>query len=572
MVCRSCGVMLLENARFCTGCGSHALVEDIPAQKPARKPPGRPPGSGQLSSAPSQIDVEKAVAAGEYQYDPESHLYYKCEQTVDVGGKSATRVIYYDTITLKVSQAEYLNETAKLPELQYLPVSLDDISDTTTTSLEEIAPPIDGKIRWRRFFIPAILLLFATASVFFLVIGGGYNIIPGFNRPESQAAGWQALPDNAIFAPESMEAERPPKLPPSDAPNEERIAYVHKNWPEFGHISELYGGAKEDERYLYYCPENSPSLYRINKDSATVEIILDISQHGYSHIESFALLGDYLYYTVPMGARSGFFRVHRGGGQAEFIFTDYGGKLIEAENGLYFWSAKANSLMLFNPYEEIFPIEQPELLISEAGDVTCLAVTAKYVYYRETGDDYELFLRHNRESGGLEMLLEANPGEIYNPVVINDMVYFLYQQEEYLLCRAHAGARRIETLQFLGDTFEFPFFAVTQDYIVFRQNRSYYYAPIRYPERMQLILNTTEAPTAVTAEWVLWPSQAYHIPTGRILELTRPGSSVDFDAAPAFAQAESLAGNNNVRNTLLEEPVALGEYIPGNEQSQVSAS
>ena len=554
MLCRECGETLLENARFCTKCGKYVVTETM-----APEPESETQSHSQeavltaKSPLPTQNDVEKAIAAGKYNYDPESHLYYKCEQAVDIAGKPTTRVVYYDTITMKISQEEYPEGTVQLPEITYQNISFDDISDTTT-SIEEIVSPVEEKVRWWRFFVPAVLVVVLAAIIFVVNIGGWYKIIPTFNLPESQPTDWPALPVSGVLPTETSTVELTQSFLDEDPV--EITAYRHVIWPDFGHISEVYTDAKEDEKYIYYRPHGSPEIYRIEKETIAVERIMDVSQYGYSEITSFAILDDYLYFNVSMGERSAFFRVHRGGGQAEFIFTDYGGELIEAEDGLFFWSDTEKKMKLFSPYNNIYPIEQAGLHMPALENIKCYSVTPNYVYYSESGNDYELFLRQNRANASPEILLDFKPGEVVNPVIIDENVYFLYFQEEYLLCRAYAGSKRVETLRFLGADIEVPFFAVTQEYIVFKQSDGYYYAPIRYPERSQFMLTTDETPTAVTSEWVLWPRQAYHIKTGRLLDLSRPIESTLFNIELAFKQAETVAGSSEVRNTFLEEPVA----------------
>ena len=560
MLCRVCGAKLLENARFCTQCGSSDSQTE-PQSKSVRRAPSSSPKAAvkPMPSAPlpTREEVEKAVAAGEYSYDPESHLYYKSELATSASGKTTTHVVYYDTMTLKISQAEYLEGTATLPELQYENLSLDDISDTTT-SIEEAIEPADNRVRWRRFFIPAVLIFLIAAAAIILMISGWYKIIPGLTPQESHPVDWQTLPELSAPVTDLPPAEASGADIQSEETGGEGVAHRHVLWPEFGHLSGVYADAKEDEKYIYYRPAGASRLYRINQETTVAECILDVSEFGYESIEAFGIFEDYLYYTVPMGERTGFFRVNRGGGQAEFIFTDHGGELIEAAEGFFFRNS-AGKMMLFNPYNEIFPVEQPKLQIPEGEGVCCFAITPEYVYYSVSDSTNEIFLRQNRNDASIEVLLDASAGEIISPVIIGENIYFIDLQEEYLLCRSPTGSKRIETLRQLGAGIKSPFLAVTREHIVFSQSDGFYYAPTQYPERAKFMLTTAESPTAVTSEWVLWPNQAYHISSGRMLDISRYTTTSAFDFALSFEQAAEITANSSeVRVTLLEKPLDEG--------------
>ena len=210
------------------------------------------------------------------------------------------------------------------------------------------------------------------------------------------------------------------------------------DWAEQAHCSYLYSSAKEDDTSIYFLPDagyaRAPSrLCRMKKDGTEVESILDLSVEEGSSVVNFALLGDFIYYNVPLtDAYYGYFRIPKAGGNAQLLFVDEYSNLVAHDGKLYFLFTKRDALGVMDPTVETTPqFTELFMIYNDRQYVPAFSVVDGFLYFGVVSAREELYCRFDLATHQQTELLSSNMVQstgIRNPFFYNGAAYYVQME------------------------------------------------------------------------------------------------------------------------------------------------
>ena len=209
-------------------------------------------------------------------------------------------------------------------------------------------------------------------------------------------------------------------------------------------VSQYGMNIQESDGYLYFkyvtdlvrMPLTGSKLENVIAFSEVVKIGSDSLQVSFS---SFAILGNDIYFGMtPIemgdGYGTGYFRVPKTGGNAEFLFVMPESNLVIEDEKLYFLFQDNSAYGVYNPKADVLPkvTKLKDAPACEEGELAPFSVSDGYLYYlgiRQEGNSAKdvNFYKTKIETGESEVLLDSSKvvtEGIKNVVFTKDAIFY----------------------------------------------------------------------------------------------------------------------------------------------------
>ncbi len=209
-------------------------------------------------------------------------------------------------------------------------------------------------------------------------------------------------------------------------------------------VSKYGMNIQESEGYLYFkyvtdlvrIPLTGSELENVITFSEVVKIGSDSLLVSFS---SFAILGNDIYFgmtpiEIGDGYGTGYFRVPKAGGNAEFLFVMPESNLVVEDEKLYFLFQNNSAYGVYDPKADVLPkvTKLNDAPTCEAGELAPFSVSDGYLYYlgmRQEGNSAKdvNFYKIKAETGESEVLLDSNKvvtEGIKNVVYTKDAIFY----------------------------------------------------------------------------------------------------------------------------------------------------